>query len=118
MSESFRMLKKYVKPNDMVYTILRHCSASGMSRAIDVYVIRKNEPKCFSWAVADVLDYKMDKKHEGIKVSGCGMDMGYHLVYSLGRVLFPNGDGKTVTGRNGDTKPETDGGYLLKQRWI
>jgi hypothetical protein len=33
-------------------------------------------------------------------------------------MLYPKGDGKTITGRNGDIKPETDGGYLLKHIWI
>jgi hypothetical protein len=62
--------------------------------------------------------FKRDGKREGLRVSGCGMDMGFDIVYNLGRFLFPKGDGKTVTGRNGDTKPETDGGYLLKQEWL
>ena len=64
------------------------------------------------------MDYPFDEKTECVSVSGYGMDMGFHMVYSLGRTLYPNGDGKTVTRRNGDTKPETDGGYLLKHEWI
>jgi len=43
---------------------------------------------------------------------------GFHLIYSLGQTLFPKGDGKTIIGRNGDTKPENDGGYLLKHEWL
>ncbi len=40
------------------------------------------------------------------------------IYYVLGDKLYPNGDGKTVTGRNGDTKAETDGGYLIKHIWL
>jgi hypothetical protein len=43
-----------------------------------------------------------------------GMDMAFATVYAAGRRLYPKGDGKTITNRNGDKNPETDGGYLLK----
>ena len=46
------------------------------------------------------------------------MDMGFEIVYHLGRVLWPDGDGKFTRNRNGDTGPETDGGYLFNQRWL
>jgi hypothetical protein len=41
---------------------------------------------------------------DGYKVGGCGMDMGFHLVYTLASVLFPE-DRKT-------------GGYKLNHEWI
>ena|ERR1035437_1828097 len=50
---------------------------------------------------------------------GCGMDMGFHLVYNLGRTLFPEGFKVEGRGRNGDASGwDKDGGYALKQRWI
>uniref|UniRef100_A0AB74UFV0 Uncharacterized protein n=1 Tax=Caulobacter phage BL57 TaxID=3348355 RepID=A0AB74UFV0_9VIRU len=57
-----------------------------------------------------------DSDRLGIKVGGCGMDMGFHLVYSLGRTLWPNGTPKPHSTRNGE--PDRDGGYALKKEWL
>lgn len=111
-------LKKVLKPNDIVYTILKHVSSSGMSRVIDCYVIKKNYPVWVGYKMAHLLGHKWNVDKRGMNVRGCGMDMGFAVVYDLASILFKGGDGKTVTGRNGDTKPETDGGYLLKQEWL
>lgn len=111
-------LRKILNPGDTVYTVLRHRSASGMSRVIDFFVFRKNEPLRLTWSIGKAADYSYNRKYEGLAVGGCGMDMGFSVVYNLGRALWPNGDGKYKTGRNGMTGPETDGGYLLNQRWL
>ena len=55
-------------------------------------------------------------KDGGIRVPGCGMDMGFALIYNLGAVLWPNGTPEPHSTRNGE--PDNDGGYALKQRWI
>jgi hypothetical protein len=34
-------LRRYLRPGTTVYTVLRHVSASGMSRTLDLYVITK-----------------------------------------------------------------------------
>lgn len=113
-------LRKLLKPGDTAYTILRHRASSGMSRVIDLVIIRDNDVVNIGYATAKVLGYSLDTKYEGLRVRGAGMDMGYHLVYSLGRVLFP--DGFKVTskyGRNGDTSGwDKDGGYALNHRWL
>jgi hypothetical protein len=112
--EAITYLKKRISEGDTVQTILRHVSRSGMSR--DISCIHKGEDITYYVAKA-----KQDTraKNGGIKCGGCGMDMGFNLVYNLGHVLFPNGSEKgLVIGRNGDKKPETDGGYLLKQSWL
>ena len=65
---------------------------------------------------------------------GCGMDMGFELVYNLGYALWPNGytctgDSKEFGKRcrsnehsNGDRNYQphhhTDGGYAFRQEWI
>ena len=105
------------KGNRKVYCILRHVSSSGMSRRISFYTIIKNEPIWLDYKIEKILGYKRSNK-VGLKVSGCGMDMGFSVVYDLGDALWPKGDGKTITGRNGSKTPETDGGYLLKHIWI
>lgn len=72
-----------------VYTLIRHVSKSGMSRVIDVFVIQDAKDgsgpylRRFSWSAAIALGWSYDRRHEGVKVSGCGMDMTFHLVSSL-----------------------------------
>jgi hypothetical protein len=89
-----------------VYTILKHVSKSGMMRVIDVYIIRNNEPLRLSWSVAELIGATYDRKHEGVKVGGCGMDMGFHIVNNLSMALFCPG------------KYEHDAAYKLNHRWI
>lgn len=57
-----------------------------------------------------------DSDRQGIKVGGCGMDMGFHLVYSLGSTLWPKGTPKPHGTRNGE--PDRAGGYALKKEWL
>lgn len=111
-------LRKMVNPGDVIYCILRSVSSSGMSRTLSLYVIRDNELRSITSYAADVLQWGTnDKGH--IKVSGCGMDMGFHTVYTLSRYLFKDGFKVEGRGRNGDTSGwDNDGGYALKHEWI
>lgn len=108
-------LLEMLKPGDTVYTVLRHVSSSGMSRRIDLYVMKDNEPRFLSGYAATVLEEK-HSKDGGIVISGCGMDMGFELVYRLGHALWPNGTDKPHSMRNGE--PDTDGGYALNHSWL
>lgn len=136
---------EWVKPGDTITTILRHTSASGMSREISVAIVKDGAISDVTWIVAEILGRKMGK-HLGIVCTGCGMDMGFELVYNLSRRLFPDGfgiegkseDGKVAVrpvspvnaavhvkmgyvfrGRNGDTSGwDNDGGYALNQKWF
>lgn len=84
-------LRRELPPGSTVYTVLRHCSRSGMYRAIDVYVIRDNEPRRLTFSVAKATGYRYDRKHEAIGIGGCGMDMGFAIVSELSFFLYPNG---------------------------
>lgn len=116
-------LRRLLKPGDTVYTVLRHVSRSRGYREISVLLLKPDrkapggvrviEP---DYSVATVLGYKMAKNSAGIAVSGGGMDMGFHVVYTLGKALWPDGTGKPHGTRNGE--PDRDGGYALKQRWL
>jgi hypothetical protein len=117
-AEAIERLRQLLRPGDTIYTSLEHVSASGMSRRISLYVIRENEPIDITGNVGRACDYRRNDRDGGLIVGGAGMDMGFAVVYALGRTLWPAGDGATVTGRNGDKGPETDGGYLLKHRWL
>ena len=92
-------LKKSIKEGDTVFTICRKVSSSGMYRHISAIVFRDGRPLHMSYAVSILLGYSFKDKTTAVGVSGCGMDMGFHLVHSLSQELF--GDG-----------------YALKQRWL
>ena len=107
-ADSIAYLKTVLKPYDTVYTTITHVSSSGMSRDIKTLITVENKIVDIGWHVANALEWQNSKKNEwSIKVSGCGMDMGFHLVYSLSATLFPRQDNE-----NKDT------GYWLTQKWI
>lgn len=114
--EAIGQLRKLLKPGGRVYTVLRHVSSSGMSRRIDLYTIKGGQLVYLSGYVSKALDYRRHPRENGLVVSGCGMDMGFHLVYELGSVLWPKGTSKPHSTRNGE--PDHSGGYALKQEWI
>jgi hypothetical protein len=104
-------LKSLIAPGDTVQTILRHVSRSGMMRHISV--VFKGQD--ITYPVSLVLDEKI-ADDGGIKTGGCGMGMGFGLIYNLGAALWPMGT-KTPHGRR-NGKPDSDGGYALKQAWL
>ena len=86
-------LRAILNPGDTVYCILRHCSASGMMRVIDFIVIKDNRPVRLSIYICDLLGMPYHRKYHGVAVRGCGMDMGFGVVYDLGCALWPEGFG-------------------------
>lgn len=86
-------LRKRVKPGDTVYTIVRHVSRSGMSRVIGVVLLGSEGPLHPNYLVARALGVRVHPKLDGVVIGGCGMDMGFHLVYELSHALFPTGYG-------------------------
>lgn len=113
--EARAYLLKLLKPGDTIYTVLNHVSRSGMSRSISLYVVKDGENVYLSGYAARVMGEKRDR-FDGITIGGCGMDMGFALVYNLGMYLWPNGTPEPHGRRNGE--PDSDGGYALKQRWL
>lgn len=96
-------LREWLKPGATVYTVLKHVSKSGMSRRISALIVHpEGDVMNVSSLVSDVLKLKF---HEGsVVVGGCGMDMGFHLVYCLSSTLFLDRG--------------NDSGYTLKHRWL
>ena len=108
------LLEKYnVKCGDEIYSLVMKVAPSGMSRQIKFFIARDNKIIDITPSVARLTDNRL-KDYWRLVVSGCGMDMCFKVVYDLAYALFPNGDGKYITGRNGDKAPEKDGGYCLK----
>jgi hypothetical protein len=68
-----------------VYTGLRSVSKSGMSRRLRCYISYHGEILDITWYVSRALSWSLNDK--GLLVNGCGMDMGFHTVYSVSYAL-------------------------------
>lgn len=93
--EAIEHLRELLKPGDTVYTIIRRVSASGMSRCISVMCMQDGQPQHITYWVSEACGYSLKNVngHDALSVSGCGMDMGFAVVYDLSSVLFPDGFG-------------------------
>ena len=137
-------LRGFIKPGMVVHYNVNSVSSSGMSRNISFYVaLVDDEGKPYirniDHLMADACGIR-EGKSGGLVFGGCGMNMGFSGVYSLGRALFPDGfgvvgkdaSGRTIRpltkekaenaraegfvfrGRNGDASGwDDDGGYAL-----
>lgn len=121
INETKKQLLSILGDNRTIYTSIKRVSSSGMSRHIALYIAKDNEIIDITWYAIKILGWKRNADTGGLVVGGCGMDMGFHTVYTLSRMLFPEGFKlpKGKYGRNGDNSGyDTDGGYALKQEWI
>ena len=121
-------LLKWLKPGDTVYTVLRHVSRSGMSRSIDAYKMEHDGPTMLTGPACRLLGLTFDRNNGGAKMGGCGMDMGFAMIYELSYALWPTG--YTCIGEhcpssdhsNGDRDytphAHKDGGHALRQKWL
>lgn len=89
--EAIASLRENLRAGVTIYTVLRSVSKTGMSRCLDLYYVDHNEINRITWSVAKILEWSYDRRKEALRVNGCGMDMGYHAVHCLGRVLFGDG---------------------------
>jgi hypothetical protein len=91
-----------------VWTSLKHVSSSGMSRDITLLTAYEGKILDITWYASHAMQTGTLKERNGsrvIRVSGAGMDMGFHLVYSLSYALYKTPD----YGR---------AGYDLRHEWI
>jgi hypothetical protein len=126
--EAIAILRKLkVRPGTLVYTTVNHVSRSGMSRRISCFLPTGKEIRNITRFVATVIGCRVH--HDGgMVVGGCGMDMGFRVVYELASVMFH--DGFDCVGercpandhRNGDRNYDKhhhrNGGYALRQQWL
>ena len=85
--EALTLLKDRLKENDTIHAIIRTVSQSGMSRNISFKAIDNNELIDLSWHIAKAMDYSFNDKKHALRVSGCGMDMAFHVTDNLSRML-------------------------------
>jgi len=81
-------LKNLIAENKKVYCMLNKVSFNGMNREISFYIIKDNYLINLNRYIERILNYKLGKG--GLKVSGCGMDMGYSVVSNLSESLYKN----------------------------
>lgn len=113
------ILRGLLAPGDTVHTVLRHVSASGMTRWLDLYVIRDNELRRITWNVCKTVGMPYSTRYEALKVEGCGMDMGFHVVYELSHELYADTpEAETWRAEHETATASTDAGYMLNHRWI
>tara|TARA_R100001460_G_scaffold105254_1_gene151680 strand:+ start:370 stop:741 length:372 start_codon:yes stop_codon:yes gene_type:complete len=114
--QALEKLKSWIKKGDTLHTTVRHVSRSGMMRHISVRHLKATDNpdrpvniSNYDYHIARVLDLPEAPNYQGVKIGGCGMDMGFHLVYSLSRALFrdePKGES------------DRDHGYWINQEWL
>lgn len=100
-------LKQDIHEGDVIYTVTRHRSDSGMYRAIDCYTFKPHgmdaedgsrinfssvQKLRYTWSIATALGYRYDKKHEAIGIGGCGFDAADQIVSDLSYALFGSAD--------------------------
>ena len=88
--ECKELLREIVKPGMTVYCNLRHVSRSGMFRAISLHIKTEDGIRDISYPAAPLLE-GYSEKSRACKASGCGMDMGFHLVHNLSYALHGQG---------------------------
>jgi len=86
--ESIYHLRRLMPKGQVVCTVLRSVSRSGLRRELGVIVwdAKRNCPLHLNWHVARALGLRCGK-NGGVVVDGCGMDMGFELIDRLARVL-------------------------------
>ena len=85
-AEAVATLKEWgLADGTTVYAKVNKVSRSGMFRRVALFIITKDwEPIDISYLSAKALDWGYKVGYDGgIAVSGCGMDMLFHTVYSL-----------------------------------
>lgn len=106
-NEAIENLRAILKPGMTVNCILRRVSASGMSRKISLVIVEDGEIHDITFYAGRALGWGLVEVggHRALNVTGCGMDMGFHTVYTLAWAVFGKVEG-------------ADSGYSLKYQWV
>ena len=102
---SREQLKTFIPEGETLYTQTVRVSQSGMTRHIKVRQLKINKtfnnvtPLNWSYLVSKAIGWSLSNATNGVIVRGCGMDMGFHLVNTLSRLLY-------------------DKDYAIKHEWL
>ena len=107
-----QLLTYYINEGDTIYTVLRSVAPSGMSRTMSLKVAKNGKIQDLTYYASVVLGWPLVEVNgsRALRVGGAGMDMGFHTVYTLARVLFRD---------KYEGQPDAvDAGYSLSQAWL
>lgn len=79
-------LKSILTPGRTVHVAIDHVSRSGMSRRMTLFVTDGDGVRRITNLAAYALGWPL--RDASLVVSGCGMDMAFHAVYSLSSCIF------------------------------
>jgi len=100
-------LRELFAGNDkpLIYTILRHRSASGLSRDISLFYDSPEGIRPITHTAARALGDKVISSNgfNAIRQQGGGMDLGFNLVYNLSALIYKDLD---------------RGGFKVSHRWL
>lgn len=99
--QAVQALRRIVKPNTTIVVVQKSVSSSGMNRRLELYAIKNNRLVWITSYIADVLDWPRNDK--GLLVTGCGMDMHFHTIYTLSSYLYPRKAKNRTLPSNGGT---------------
>lgn len=91
-AKALEFLRRFLRKGTTVYTVLRHVNASGTRRFIDLYVMKQNEPIRLTWSASVLLEWTYSRRCEALRVNGCGTDVGFEAVHTLGEIVLGNGN--------------------------
>lgn len=106
--EAIERLRDLCPPGTRILCTLDHASKSGMSRRISFYAVdceaEGGDVVWLNGLIEKLGTYKRPRSgntitHDGLRVDGAGMDMGFAVVYDVSNAV--HGDG-----------------YSLKHRWL
>ena len=83
--EALHQLKKIMSrcKDKRCYATVKHISSSGMSRCIHFVAITKNGDQYnLDGIIHRITGYRFSN-YDGLHICGCGMDMIFHVLYTL-----------------------------------
>lgn len=117
-AEAVKTLKEWgVADGTHIYAKVTRVSASGMNRRVQLFITECPEGRIIDityWAAKALEWGYKDGYNGGISVSGCGMDMLFHTVYSLSYAM---GYGSLNQGHE-NVEKNNAGHYGLRYRSI
>jgi hypothetical protein len=115
-AEAINTLLALIKPGMTIYTA--HRDKSGNQHSVHIITSSENSEhqpylRDITHLVALAIGSRRTKDGYYIQSGGYGYSKSFHIVYSLGNALWPNGTPVVHGTRNGE--PDRCGGYALKQ---
>jgi len=114
--EAIAQLKAICPAGSTVRLILKHVSRSGMSRTIQC-LAEGDKDVSYLVAKCGAGDSYVNKGYlTGVRVGGCGMDMGLALIDSLSYALYGKPIDQSIELSDGTTHGVRTGG--LRYKWL